>query len=306
MVIRTAMRFFNRILPLFKETFACWQADQVPRLAAALTCYTLFSLAPLVIITIAIAGFFFNKEAASGAVAAQIETVFGSKSAQAIQTIIKNASDASSSFGASVIGVATLLFGSAGVFGELQNALNLIWGVEGRSGRGFLSLIQQRFLSFTMVLGTGFLLLVSLVLSTVVAALGKFVGGQIAWLSGLGQVLEGVLSFGLFILLLAMIYKMLPETKISWADVWIAAGMSALLFTAGKTLLGLYLGRSSLTSVYGAAGSLVALLVWVYYSAHILFFGAKFAKVYTKKYGSHAEPEGHDGGGSGSPPPMKG
>lgn len=187
-----------------------------------------------------------------------------------------------------MVGLVTLLIGATVVFGELHDALNLIWGVEAKPNGGLSSLIKDRFLSFTMVLGTGFLLLVSLVISAALAALGSFFGGFLPGLAFLGEIINFLISFGVVTLLFAMIYKYLPDVTIAWNDVWIGAASTALLFTIGKFLIGFYLGHSSVTSAYGAASSLAIVLIWIYYSAQIFFLGAEFTQVYSKHHGSRA------------------
>ena len=276
---------------LIKEAFTDWNEDKAPRLAAALSYYALFAIAPLLVIVIAIAGLFFGQEAASGAIAGQIQGLVGEQSAQAIQEMVANAG-ASRSGGiiATIIGIVTLLFGALGVFGQLQDALNTIWEVQPKPDRGWLEMIKERLTPFTMVLGIAFLLLISLVISAALAAIGKFFGGIFPGFALIGQIINFVVSFGVITLLFAMIYKYLPDAKIAWNDVWIGAAATALLFTIGRLLLGLYLGRSSTASAYGAAGSLVIVLLWVYYSAQILFMGAEFTQVYAKKYGTQIEP----------------
>ena len=219
--------------------------------------YTVFSLAPLLLLVIAIAGLFLGEQAAHGQIVKEIEDTVGKPVAESIQQILEHAHSPTEGGLAAVVAVITLLFGASGVFGQLQDALNTIWQVKPKPGRGILGIIRDRFLSLTMVLGTGFLLLVSLVITASVAALGKFLtpaalpGGTYVW-----QAVNLVVSFGLITLLFAMIFKVLPDVKIEWRDVWIGAAMTALLFTVGKFLLGYYLGRGSVTSAYGAAGSL--------------------------------------------------
>jgi membrane protein len=275
---------------LIKGAFSGWREDKVPRLGAALAYYTVFSLAPLLIIVISIAGFFFGDEAARGEIVGQFQGLVGEEGGKAIQTMIENAGrEKGSGVVATMISVVTLLFGASGVFGELQDSLNTIWGVKPKPGRGILGMLKDRFVSFTMVLGIAFLLLVSLVLSAAIAAMGTVFGGSDS--EGLLHILNFVVSFGVITLLFAAMYKYLPDVKIEWKDVWVGAAVTALLFALGKFAIGLYLGKGSVASAYGAAGSLVILLVWVYYSAQILFFGAEFTKVYAKEYGSGLQPE---------------
>ncbi|HYF63704.1 MAG TPA: YihY/virulence factor BrkB family protein [Herpetosiphonaceae bacterium] len=274
---------------LLKQTGKEWSEDKVPRLGAALAYYTVFAIAPLLIIAIGIAGLAFGAEAVRGQVASQLETLISPEAAEAINEMIKNASKPSSGILATIIGFVTLLFGASGVFGQLKDAMNTIWGVAPRPGRGIMGIIKDRFLSFTMVLGIGFLLLVSLMVSAALSAFQKFVFGDSAGI--VLQIVNFVVSFGVITLLFAVIYKVLPDVKIAWRDVWIGAAVTALLFTVGKYLIGVYLGRSSTTSTFGAFGSLVVILLWVYYSAQILFFGAEFTQVYANQYGSHVVPD---------------
>ena len=278
------------IVELLKQTFQEWQEDKAGRLAAALAYYTVFSLAPLVIIAIAIAAVVFGQEAAQGGIVAQLQDLLGKQGAEAVQEMIKNSNKPNEGAIATVISVILLLFGASGVFGQLQDALNTIWEVAPKPNRGVMGFIKDRFLSFTMVLGIGFLLLVSLVLSAGLAALGNYFGNLMPGMPFVWEALNFVISFGVVTLLFAMIFRILPDAKIAWNDVWIGAAITSLLFTIGKFLLGQYLGNGSVGSTYGAAGSFVVLLLWVNYSAQILFFGAEFTQVYANKYGSHIVP----------------
>lgn len=278
------------IFGLLKETFNEWNEDKASRLAAALAYYTIFSLAPLLVIVIAIAGAVFGEEAARNQIVGQIQGLVGQQGAEAVQAMILNASKPGSGLIASIVGVVALLFGASGLFGQLQDALNTIWEVTPKPDRGLKGIIQDRFFSFTMVLGTGFLLLVSLVLSAALAAFGNYFGHLMPGMAELWQFVNFAVSFGVITLLFALIYRVLPDAKVAWGDVWIGAAVTALLFTIGRLLIGLYLGSSAIGSAYGAAGSLVVVLVWVYYSAQILLFGAEFTQVYATRYGSHIEP----------------
>jgi membrane protein len=282
---------FNDTTQLFKTTFSEWSEDKAARLAAALAYYTVVALAPLLVIVIAIAGLAFGQEATQGQVVGQIASLVGQQSAEQIQGIIASASQPKSGTLATVAGIVTLLFGASGVFGQLQDGMNTIWEVTAKPGRGILGLIKDRFLSLTMVFGVGFLLLVSLALSAALAAVGKFLGELLPLPEVVMLILSFIVSFAVITLLFAMIFKVLPDVKIIWGDVWIGAAMTALLFTVGKILLGLYLGKSSVGSAYGAAGSIIVILIWVYYSAQILFFGAEFTQVYANRYGSHITPD---------------
>jgi len=274
---------------LLKETLSDWSEDNATRLAAALAYYTAFAIAPLLVIAIAIAGFFFGDEAARNQVGHQVSGLLGETAGNAVNDMVQRAnSNESGGIVATIIGIATLLFAASGVFGELQNSLNTIWEVAPKPNQGFMATIKQRFFSFAMVLGVGFLLLVSLVISAALGAVGQFFGGSEPTL--IWKVINFIISFGVTSALFALIFKYLPDVKVRWSDVWIGAVATALLFTIGKAALGWYLGRSSTTSTYGAAGSFVALLLWVYYSAQILFLGAEFTQVYARAYGSKIEP----------------
>jgi len=282
------------VVTLLKETVAEWSEDKVPLWAAALAYYTIFSLAPLLLIAITIAGLAFGEEAARGEIVGQIRGLVGQEGAEAIQGMIQNVNRPNSGGTlATIIGVVTLLFGASGVFGQLQDALNTIWGVKPKPGRGIASFIQTRFLSFAMVLVIGFLLLVSLVLSAALAAITTFFSHFLPTFVALGQLLNFVLSFGFITLLFAAIYKFLPDVNVAWKDLWIGAATTSLLFNIGKFLIGLYLGNSGASSAYGAAGSLVILLLWVFYSAQIILFGAEFTQVFAKHRGSEITPSDH-------------
>uniref|UniRef100_B8HSD7 Ribonuclease BN n=1 Tax=Cyanothece sp. (strain PCC 7425 / ATCC 29141) TaxID=395961 RepID=B8HSD7_CYAP4 len=281
-------------LRLLKETFAEWNEDQVPLLAAALAYYTVFSLAPLLLIAIAIAGAVFGEQAARGEIIGQIQSLVGSQGAEAIQTMLQNAQKPESGGNwATIFGVITLLLGASGVFGQLQQALNTIWEVKPKPGQGLRSFLQSRFLSFAMVLVMGFLLLVSLVLTAALAAIGHFFGNLIPGFMLLWQTLNFVISLVVITVLFAAIYKVLPDVKVPWKNLWVGAGVTALLFSLGRFLIGLYLGSSGVTSTYGAAGSLVVILIWVFYSAQIILFGAEFTQVYSKYRGEPIEPSPH-------------
>jgi membrane protein len=269
---------------LLKETYSKWSEDKVPRLGAALAYYAVFSIPPLVLLVIAIVGLVYQGDVA-GAIQRQLGGLMGQDTAR---TMMEAATQQGRSSGgiATIFGVALLLFGASGVFGELQDALNTMWGVQPKQNRGIMGLIKDRFLSFTMVLGIAFLLLISLVVSAGVAAVGGWLpGGEAA-----GHIIELALSFGVTTLLFAMIFKMLPDVKIAWNDVWIGAVATAILFTIGKFAIGLYLGKGSVASAYGAAGSVIIMIVWIYYSAQILYFGAEFTRVYANRYGSRVVP----------------
>jgi membrane protein len=277
------------IWPLVKDTYNQWSEDKAMRLGAALAYFTVFSIAPLMVIAMAVAGWILGEQESQSHIQHELETMIGSDSARAVQEMVKHANQTGSGIIATILGLIVLLFGASGVFGQLQDALNTVWKVQPKPGRGIWGIIQDRFLSFTMVLGVCFLLLVSLIISAILAALATYTaslpGGAILW-----EIVNDVVSLVVITLLFAMMYKFLPDAKIAWGDVWIGAAVTAVLFTLGKFLIGLYLGTSSVASAYGAVGSLVVLLLWVYYSSLIFLFGAEFTRVYADRYGSHVVP----------------
>jgi len=276
------------IFELLKETVSEWQKDKASRLAAALAYYTIFSLAPLLIVVVAIAGFAAGREAAMGLLDDQIQGLVGRESADFIQEMLKNARQPEGNLLATIIGVVTLLLGAMGVFGQLKDALNTVWGIEPKPTNGIIAFLRGNLLSFTMVLGIGFLLMVSLVLSAILAAVGNFTTNLLPGAEFVMQIVNFLIGFAITTLLFAMIYKILPDTPIAWRDVWIGAAITSLLFSIGRFLIGLYLGNSSIGSTYGAAGSLAVILVWVYYSAQLLLLGAEFTQVYARRHGSFA------------------
>jgi membrane protein len=278
------------IFSLLKEAFQEWNDDDALDLGAALAYYTIFSIAPLLVVVIAIAGFAFGREAVQGQLVGQIEGLVGRQGAEAIQTMVANAGHHGSGVLATVIAVVTILFGATGVFGQLQKTLNKIWDVQPKPGLGVKGLLKARALAFGMIVGVGFLLLVSLVVSAALTAVGTYFSGRFPGGAVLLRILSEVVSFAVITLLFAMLYRVLPDVEISWQDVWAGSAFTAVLFTLGKYLIGLYLGHSSVASVYGAAGSLVVVLLWIYYSSQILFFGAEFTQVYARRYGSRIEP----------------
>jgi len=276
---------------LLKATAFEWLDDQAPTLGAALAYYTVFSLAPLLIISIALAGLVFGAEAAQGQIFDQLRGLLGDASGKAMQEIVQSASaEPKTGVVATVVGFVTLLFGASGVFGQLQASLNIIWGVQPKPGRGILGIIRDRSLSFGFILVVGFLLLVSLLLTAGIAFVGKQFGAMVPGMEALIQILNSILSLAVITLLFGMMFKILPDANIAWRDVWIGAFITALLFTLGKFALGFYLGRSGVASSYGAAGSLIVLLLWVYYSSQVVFFGAEFTQVYANRFGSHVTP----------------
>jgi membrane protein len=284
---------FKTIGGLLKETFDEWNEDKASRLAAALAYYTIFSLAPLLIIAIAIAGSIFGEEAARGEIVGQIQGLVGRSGAEVIETAIENANKPATGTIASLISIVALLFGATGVFSQLRDALNTIWEVQPKPGRPLKGFIRQNILSFTMVLGIGFLLLVSLIISAVLAAINSYFSNLLPGFDLMWRIANFIISFGVTTLMFAMMFKFLPDAKITWGDVLIGAVITSLLFSIGRFLLGAYLGNGSFGSTYGAAGSLVVILAWVYYAAQILFFGAEFTQVYARKFGSQILPDEH-------------
>ncbi len=274
---------------VLKEAFNQWWNEDRPfELAAALAYYTLFSLAPLLVIAVSVAGFFFGREAAQDQLVQTLSGFVGRDAGLVIQTMIDNAAKqrTSDSIAVMVVGVALLLFGAGGVVGQLQSSLNMIWGIEPKPGRGVLDFVKERFISYAMVLGVGFLLLVSLVVSAALSAFDRFLQGTMSSSSDLLQVIHFIVSLGLIAFIFAAIYRFMPDGRIAWKDVAVGGILTALLFNVGKFFISLYLGQSSVTSVYGAAGSLVTLLLWIYYSSLIFFFGAELTQVYTTTFGS--------------------
>jgi membrane protein len=276
----------NALKYLVTQSFADWREDNASRLSAALAYYTIFSIPPLLIIAIAIAAQLFDRAAVQQQVINQIGGLIGDAGAEVVESILDNSDEPGETAVAAIISVFTLLLGASGVFGELHNALNAIWEVQAKPGRGIWGTIKDRFFSFTLVLGVGFLLLVSLIISAGLAAVNEFISGVMPGLVILAQVINFLVSFGVVTLLFGLIYKVVPDVKIAWRDVWVGALVTAFLFTVGKFAIGLYLGNSAPGSTYGAAGSLIVLLLWVYYSAQILFFGAEFTQVYANRFGS--------------------
>jgi len=265
--------------------------DEPFQLASSLSYYSIFSLAPLLIIAIGVAGLVFGREAAQNQIVEALSGMIGQDSAKAVQDMIQNASEKpKSGVTSTILGIVALLFGAGGVVGQLQTSINTIWGVAAKTGQGVWGFIRTRFLSFAMVLAIGFLLLVSLAITAFVAGLSQVMGGLFGGAKIIAHVLELVVSFGLVTVLFAMIYKFLPDVKIQWRDVWIGAALTSVLFTIGKFLIGLYLGTSGVTSTFGAAGSLITVLLWVFYSSLIFFLGAEFTQVYATHYGSGVVP----------------
>lgn len=289
------MKLLSDLPVMLKRTYQDWKEDRASRLAASLAYYTIFSIAPLLVIAIAVAGFIWERESVEAQVMGQVQGLVGVEGANFVGDLIESASGRAEGVIATIIGVITLLFGALGVFNELHNSLNIIWEVKEEKAEGFWQAVKKavvdRFLSFTMVLGIGFLLLVSLVVSAGLSATQELLGNAFPIPEFFLQLINLIISIGVITVLFAMIYKYLPDAEIPWRFVWLGAFVTAILFSLGKLLIGLYLGNSAVASSFGAAGSLVLLLVWVYYSAQILFFGAEFTQVYANMYGPKILPE---------------
>ena len=276
---------------LLKATFAEWSEDKVPRLAAALSYYTIFSLVPLLVLLIILVGVIYGQEAVRNQLSGQIQGVVGPQAADFIQSTIANMHTTGGGVVTTVVSFVVLVFAATNLFYQLHEALNTIWEVADAPGAGIKETVINRALAFVMVLGVGALILLSLVLDTILANINQFAGNLLPGAGWVWQVLNQLVAFGIITLLFAMIYKYLPSAKIDWEDVWIGSVITALLFVIGKWALGFYLARAGSVSAYGAAGSMVALLLWVYYSAQIIFFGAEFTQVYARRYGKRIVPE---------------
>lgn len=291
-------KLFSNLPTLFKLSYHDWKEDKASRLSAALAYYTIFSLAPMLLIILAVTSLFLSRDAVQTQVLNQVEGLVGAEGRTFMSDLLTSASSPARGILGTIVGVITLIFGALGVFNELHNALNTIWEVEEEeeTKSGFLEGIKKilfgRLLSFGMILGIGFLLLVSLVISAGLSAVQETVGNAIPLSEILLQILNLIISIGVITILFALIFKFLPDAEIAWRDVWLGAFVTALLFSLGKFLIGLYIGNSTVGSSFGAAGSLVLLLLWIYYSAQILLFGAEFTQVYANKFGSKIVPVG--------------
>ncbi|MEN3366291.1 MAG: rane protein [Burkholderiales bacterium] len=274
---------------LIRAAASSWVDDYAQSMGAALAYYTMFSIAPLLLIVISVAGLIFGVEAARGEIFSQLQGLMGQQGADAVQGLLESVSKPAESITAMLVGTVLLLIGATTVFGELQDALDRIWRAPKRNKGGIWSLLRARLLSFGMIMGIGFLLMVSLVVSAALAALGKLWGPLFADWETLANVIDFLISFAFTTTVFAMIYKIMPRARVDWSDVGIGAAVTALLFTIGKFLIGLYIGKSGVTSGFGAAGSLVVVLVWVYYSAQIFLMGAEFTWAYALTFGSRKQ-----------------
>ena len=273
------------LISIFKETFSNWNKHDAPRLGASLAFYTILSLSPLLILVLALAGLIFDQTTARTQVLSQVQAVIGAEGGRAVGAVLTNAHRPGSGVLGTVIGLLSLCFGASGVFGELRSALNTIWDVSDADSSGFMSMLRARFFSFGMVLSIGFLLMVSLVISTGLAAVGKYFAGFLPVPAGALMVFNFLVSFLGIAVLFGLIFRFVPaapSAMLRWKSIWPGALVTALFFTVGKTLIGLYLGKASIGSSYGAAGSVIVLIVWVYYSAQLFFFGAEFTHAYAE------------------------
>ncbi len=286
---QSAKALAKRVAGMLKATFAGWSNDRAARMAAALAFYTLLSLAPLIVISVSIAGIVFGQQAARGQIAQQLATIVGPSAAETMQSIMANARNPGSGIIGSILGIVVLLFAASGVLGELQAAMNDIWQVAPRPGRGLTGAITDRFFSVSLALGVAFLLLVSLMVSAGLAGLGKWITHFMPGLWIL-HVVNAVAGLGVTALLFALMFKYISRAKVGWGPAWMGAGVTAVLFNIGKLLLAFYVAHSSISSSYGAATSLVVTIVWVYYSAQIWFFGAEFTEVYARSSGQRIRP----------------
>jgi len=277
----------NRWTALVKDTVAAWIDDYAPSMGAALSYYTVFSLAPMLLIVISVAGMVFGAEAARGEIFGQLRGLMGADAAKTVEDLLTSVSEPKEGIAATLFGLVLLLIGATSVFGELQDALDRIWRAPARDrSGGVFGLVRARLLSFGMILGVAFLLMVSLVLGAVTSALGKWWSGAFGSWELVAQGVNIVAGFAVTTLGFAMIYKLMPRVKVQWRDVWLGAAVTALLFTIGQLLIGLYIGKSGITSGFGAAASLIVIFVWVYYSAQVFLLGAEFTWIYARTFGS--------------------
>lgn len=280
----------NALLTLFIETFRRWNAHRVPKMGAALSFYTVFSLAPLSILVLSLVSLAVERNAARAEIVGQFRNFVGNEGAEMMEMILKKTAAESTGVLGTLVGFVVLLIGASGVFGELQDSLNQIWGVSSKRHPVFI-LVKERVFSFAMVFVMGFLMLVSFLFSAAIAAAGGWLHARFPGLDSSWDLGNSVVSLLVIAALFALIYRMVPDASVGWRDVWLGSLIAAALFELGKFVLGFYFGRSAIASSYGAAGSLIIILVWVFYSAQILFFGAEFTRVYALRYGSHRSDE---------------
>jgi membrane protein len=275
---------------ILKQTFSEWNSDNAPRLGAALSYYTVFSLAPVLILVIAVLGLFLGRDAAQGKIVGSLGGLIGAEAATVMQSAIAKAGEHHSGLIASVVGLVTLLVGATGVMIELQSALNTVWKVMPKPGAGVKRFVRVRLLSLALVITLGFLLLVSLVMSAALEGVVHWLGGFVARWAVLGYLINYGVSIGVIALFFALMFKLLPDAKVAWKDVWVGALLTSVLFHIGKYLIALYIGRASVASTFGAAGALAVLLVWIYYSSQIVLLGAEFTRAYANHVGGRVVP----------------
>jgi membrane protein len=280
---------FQEWKALAGDTWKEWQKDEATRIGAALAYYTTFSLAPLLVVATSVAGLVYGKDAAMGEVEKQLTQMLGATGAEQVQTMLANAHSHSGGVVATIVGTAAVLIGCTTVFIELQAALNRMWEAPKKESKGILDALKTRGLSFGLVLVIGFLLLVSLFVSAALSGAGEALGARIDLPPAILSALNFLVSTSVIAALFTLLYKVLPDEKIAWGDVWVGGLVTALLFSLGKAVIGLYLGQSSVASAYGAAGSLAVVLIWIYYSAQLVLFGAEFTQVYARRHGSHSQ-----------------
>jgi membrane protein len=291
------------LVRMFADALGAWWNDNAPRLGASLAYYTLFAIAPVLLVAIAIAGFVFGEEAVRGEIVGQLDELVGQQGALAVQNLLEGASQHRSGLLATIVGAITFVLAATGAFLELQTALNTIWRVKANPELNFRAYVMDRVRSFGLVIAIGFLLVVSLAVSAALAALGSWLGRRAPALPWLWSSLDLIVSVVGITALFAILYRFLPDVRLRWGDVTVGAFVTALLFTVGKFAIGFYLGHSSMASSYGATGSILVLLVWVYYSSQIVLLGAEFTRIYTRREGRRPKPEAFAEREPGAPGP---
>lgn len=291
---KRARAFYPKtFLILLKDAFIAWDEDKAWRIGAALAYFTIFSLAPFLIIITSITSFIFGEQAVQGRVFEEIRGLIGESGAQAVQTMLRNAYTSESSTTATILGVVMLLFGSTAVFVQLRDSLNAIWQIAEKPVNTLKGFVKARLIAFTLILGIGFLLLVSLVISTLLSVFSEYLGSIFSWLNEITRIVDFLVSFGFITVLFALIFKILPNARIKWKDIWVGSAFISFMFTIGKMGIGFYLGSSAIASTFGAASSLAVVLLWVFYSAQIFLFGAEFTKIFANRFGSNIVPDRH-------------
>jgi membrane protein len=277
-------------------TASRWNDIDAPRLGAAIAFYAMLSTAPLLVISIGIAALIFGHQAAQGRIVAALGNQIGAPGAAAIQELLRHANHLGSGIAALTIGVLLLFFGASSLFGELRDSLNVVWGIKTNTGPGWMALVRYRLTAFLTVLGVGFLLLILLLLTMTIAATGRLVRNAVPLPEWLLQTINVFISFAIATVFFALLYKVIPDVRIEWRDVWIGAALTSFLFSIGKLGIGLYIAKAGIASAYGAAGTLVVFLLWVYYSAQIFFLGAEFTHAFSERHGSRARAQWSLGG----------